>query len=358
LHFDGGTQFIIGRDIGWGTCYLTNPQSMRSPVFYDSDNTGYYVDPASGTRLGGQLEVLGARPLTYAASGGGLTIQGDAGGWATGTYFLGSSGTNFGGFGGTGSGNTFSYLWAGSAYNDAALYLYPSPGNYAVSPGSFRAPIFYDNDNTAYYVDPAAATALSINGGITFAAANPSISASSYFVAAGGAYFSSGTVYAEANLKARGGVGNDTGAALILTGGTGGYTQINGSARSPIFYDLDDTAYYLDAASTGTSLNVAGSIIAAGNVTAYSDIRVKANVETIPSALDKLDQIRGVTYTRTDLEDKDRRYAGVIAQELEAVLPEAVCDLGNIKAVDYNATIALLIQAVKELRDEVQALRK
>ena len=121
-------------------------------------------------------------------------------------------------------------------------------GSIISSASDVRAPIFYDQNNTAYYLDPAASTALNINGGITFAAANPTISASSYFVAAGGAYFSSQTVYAEANIKARGGVGNDTAAALTLTGGTGGYTQINGSARSPLFYDSDDTAAYVDPA--------------------------------------------------------------------------------------------------------------
>jgi hypothetical protein len=99
-----------------------------------------------------------------------------------------------------------------------------------------------------------------------------------------------------------------------------------------------------------------GSITAAGNITAFSDIRVKDNVETIPSALDKLDQIRGVTYTRTDMDDKERRYAGVIAQEIETVLPEAVRDHDGTKAVDYNATIGLLIQAVKELTNKVKAL--
>lgn len=100
------------------------------------------------------------------------------------------------------------------------------------------------------------------------------------------------------------------------------------------------------------------SVVASGDITAFSDRRIKANIETIPGALDRLDHIRGVTYTRTDLEDKERRYAGVIAQELEAVLPEAVRDHSGIKAVDYNATIALLIQAVKELRHEVEMLKK
>jgi hypothetical protein len=164
----------------------------------------------------------------------------------------------------------------------------------------------------------------------------------------GASFFSQGLFYRSVNNS-----GTQAWSRVALYGNNYG-----GNLYASVYYDADNTAFYLDAHSTGTSLNVAGSIVAAGNVTAYSDIRVKANVETIPSALHKLDQIRGVTYTRTDLEDKERRYAGVIAQEIEAVLPEAVRDLGNIKAVDYNATIALLIQAVKELRDEVEALRK
>ena len=123
------------------------------------------------------------------------------------------------------------------------------------------------------------------------------------------------------------------------------------------FYDINNSAYYLDPANTGTALNVAGSIVAAGNVTAYSDIRVKDNIEPIHNALDKLGQINGVTYTRTDLDDKERKYAGVIAQEIEQVLPEAVFDNGKVKAVDYNATIALLIEAVKEQQGQINELK-
>jgi hypothetical protein len=129
------------------------------------------------------------------------------------------------------------------------------------------------------------------------------------------------------------------------------------SMYAPIFYDSANTGFYLDANNTGTSLNVAGSIVAAGNVTAYSDIRVKDNVENITDAIGKLNQIRGVTYTRTDLDDKERKYAGVIAQEIEQVLPEAVFDNGKVKAVDYNATIALLIEAVKEQQGQINELK-
>jgi hypothetical protein len=129
-----------------------------------------------------------------------------------------------------------------------------------------------------------------------------------------------------------------------------------GPMFASIYYDNDNSAFYLDPNNTGTSLNVAGSIVAAGNVTAYSDIRVKDNVEDITDAVDKLNQIRGVTYTRTDLDDKERKYAGVIAQEIEQVLPEAVFDNGKVKAVDYNATIALLIEAVKEQQKRIDKL--
>jgi hypothetical protein len=113
----------------------------------------------------------------------------------------------------------------------------------------------------------------------------------------------------------------------------------------------------IGTSSPSQKLDVAGSILASGNVTAYSDIRVKDNVESIEGAIGKLNQIRGVTYTRTDLDDKHRRFAGVIAQEIEQVLPEAVFDNGKVKAVDYNATIALLIEAVKEQQGQINELK-
>jgi hypothetical protein len=105
------------------------------------------------------------------------------------------------------------------------------------------------------------------------------------------------------------------------------------------------------------TIDSSGNVVATGNVTAYSDIRVKDNVENITGAIGKLNQIRGVTYTRIDLDDKERKYAGVIAQEIEQVLPEAVFDNGKVKSVDYNATIALLIEAVKEQQGQINELK-
>ena len=103
--------------------------------------------------------------------------------------------------------------------------------------------------------------------------------------------------------------------------------------------------------------NTDGDIYATGNITAYSDIALKENIEVIPNALEKVDQIRGVTFTRKD-DTNNKRYSGVIAQEIEKVLPEVVetTDEGT-KSVAYGNMVGLLIEAVKELKQEVEDLK-
>ena len=110
-------------------------------------------------------------------------------------------------------------------------------------------------------------------------------------------------------------------------------------------------------AAGNRGLYVYGDITASGDITAYSDATLKKNVEVIPNALDKVSQIRGVTFDRIDL-DNDRRYAGVIAQEIEAVLPEVVQEgADGIKTVAYGNIVGLLIEAIKELKAEVEELK-
>lgn len=89
-----------------------------------------------------------------------------------------------------------------------------------------------------------------------------------------------------------------------------------------------------------------------------SDERLKSNIANVYGALGKLKQLRGCTFTRIDQDN--RPYAGVIAQDVERVLPEGVSvfnhETGH-KAVDPMAVIAILIEAVKELSNEVDSLR-
>jgi hypothetical protein len=97
-----------------------------------------------------------------------------------------------------------------------------------------------------------------------------------------------------------------------------------------------------------------------GYITAYSDERLKENVEVITNALGKVCAIRGVTYNRKDIENKGRQ-AGVIAQEIQRVLPEVVIthddEMGTL-SVAYGNIVALLIEAIKELKTEVDNLKK
>jgi len=98
-------------------------------------------------------------------------------------------------------------------------------------------------------------------------------------------------------------------------------------------------------------LDVDGTIYASGDVIMFSDARKKTNVEVISSALEKVMRIRGVTFEKLDgTEETQRRHAGVIAQEVEEVLPEVVYTAADgTKSVAYGNMVGLLIEAVKEL---------
>jgi hypothetical protein len=101
-----------------------------------------------------------------------------------------------------------------------------------------------------------------------------------------------------------------------------------------------------------------GNTYSVGNVTAYSDIRLKTDIEVIPDALAKVMKLRGVTYTRID---SGERQTGVIAQEIKAVLPEAVmvgADEDATLSVAYGNLVGLLIEAIKELKAEVDVLKQ
>lgn len=107
-----------------------------------------------------------------------------------------------------------------------------------------------------------------------------------------------------------------------------------------------------------------GNFVANGNVTAYSDIRLKKDIVTIDSPIEKIKQMRGVYYKEIET---DRPRTGVIAQELEKVLPEVVIDndttdpqtgeTTSTKSVDYGNMVGLLIEAIKEQQDEIERLR-
>jgi hypothetical protein len=111
------------------------------------------------------------------------------------------------------------------------------------------------------------------------------------------------------------------------------------------------------ASANRWQLDMSGNMTVAGDVTAYSDARVKENVETIVQALDKVLQLRGVSYNRTDSDDKKTKI-GVIAQETLVVVPEVVNqDNAGMYNVSYGNLAGLFIEAFKEQQKQIEDLK-
>ena len=114
----------------------------------------------------------------------------------------------------------------------------------------------------------------------------------------------------------------------------------------------------------GTPNSAVGTNIwTSGNVTAYSDIRVKTNIERIPNALEKISMLNGYTFDRTDVTYDEFneptipiRQTGVIAQEVLEVLPEAVTGDPDHYSVAYGNLAGLLIEAIKEQQETIKEL--
>ena len=101
-------------------------------------------------------------------------------------------------------------------------------------------------------------------------------------------------------------------------------------------------------------MDMAGNLTMANNVTAYSDIRLKEDLEPIPDAIEKVQSLTGYTYTRID---SGQRQTGLIAQEVQKVLPEAVMDDGEHLSLAYGNMVGLLIEAIKEQQAQIDELR-
>ena len=101
------------------------------------------------------------------------------------------------------------------------------------------------------------------------------------------------------------------------------------------------------------NLEVSGSIRTSAAVFQSSDERLKSNILTVTDGLSKVVSSRGVTFDK----DGTNQY-GVIAQEIQKVLPEVVSEDNNgYLSVNYNGIVGVLIEAIKELKNEVDDLK-
>ena len=126
-----------------------------------------------------------------------------------------------------------------------------------------------------------------------------------------------------------------------------------------------------DYVTTSTSdpgqslVQITGALAVDGNITAYysSDINLKDNIRPIESALFKVQQIRGVTFDWNEkagkLEQEKGHDVGLIAQEVEKVLPEVIqIRKDGIKAISYEKVVPLLVEAIKEQQVTIENLTK
>ncbi len=107
--------------------------------------------------------------------------------------------------------------------------------------------------------------------------------------------------------------------------------------------------------SPSEKLEVSGNILASGDITAFSDARLKENVKTLPNALKSVKAMRGVTYNKIG---EEKQSIGVIAQEVQAVLPQLVSEHNDgMLSVAYGNVTAVLIEAIKEQQKQIEELK-
>lgn len=226
------------------------------------------------------------------------------------------------------------------------IFAIGKDGSYAQANQSMRAPIFYDLDNTAYYSDPGS---------------------KGYFHRLG-LHNYAGSVS----------TGNQTSLEIMNNGGTGdgnvaamsfhcsGHYGMHMHLRSDSYFGIGGWSastwrWYVQMST--------GNMTAAGNVTAYSDPRLKENVKQLKGSLQKICSVNGVEFNWKNLPDivgnPGSKDYGVLANEIELIAPHAVYesahtakDGSKYKTVAYDKLVPLLIEGIKEQQSTITSLEE
>ncbi|MGL5307981.1 MAG: tail fiber domain-containing protein, partial [Aeromonas veronii] len=286
-------------------------------VFGRINGGAYFIlATASGDPVG---TFSGLRPFAFNLSNGLVTL----GNGATSTYLNTTDG-------GSGRGFSFNGKTAIGGSNDSWLRMNPSAqfadGIYCGTAGVLR----HDGniqrggwgEQSSAVIRAASDVTWSANGSAAFSYLNTNTAAAHWLVAS---YIDANTIRSGIQVHS-----TDEGSIRFCTNRLANYV-------------------YMDA----------GNIVAQNNVTAFSDIRVKDNIKTIENALEKTLTLRGVTYDRTD--QNNIRQTGLIAQEVEKVIPEAVIttphdDYDDFKSVAYGNLVGLLVESIRELNNKIERL--
>ncbi len=155
--------------------------------------------------------------------------------------------------------------------------------------------------------------------------------------------------------------GNGTGTRLLGLSDTGNINGPNlafyGPSGNKYVRAVSNELEIVNSAYTATIFifDDAGNFTAVGNVTAYSDIRLKVNIIPLQNSTEKLLRIRGVEF---DYIRDGRHSVGLIAQEVEKEYPDLILDKHGIKTLDYSRLVAPLIESIRELNARIELLEK
>ena len=400
--------------------------SSRAPIFYDSDDTSYYVDPNGLSTLyrlqvignwsganpnEGAINIRGAYPsMTFrSTTSNNMWLRHmDAAGniqhyFANGTdsaaWTIKHSMFTNGDFYSLGSHTAASFIGPLSGNATTATtstystYLNPlsGDGNYKLAytadgartnAGEWgRAVMYYVPNGQTYGIRVDRADSATTAGNITAYSINQNLATSS----------SPTFSYVYASVFA----GSDYGALLYANNGTSytqwryagskngyagfscGYSNVNGAMYDSSgnggvykepgygnwywYFNVGNTCMGINGSATSSSygLYVTGNIYTTGTLTQASDVRKKTDIVTIDNALEKVTQMRGVYFTKIGEEEKGRQ-TGVIAQEINEILPEVVIHAADVDeySVAYGNAIGVLIEAIKELNVKLDEANK
>jgi hypothetical protein len=331
----------------WGTYfdgYTEAGGSVRGPIFYDNQDTGYYLDPHNTDDQG--LRIRGG------------TLHGPN--WWWGAYLRVGTNSRVDGWASMFTSNGNLHIDSRNGY---PMYLNWHNGNVVLVENSIEAQIFYDRNDTGYYFGGSSG-----DGRFRYTNTNGGFSQSNnqFQFNVNRGYYMNDT----ANLQAYS-EGNNS--AFLSWHKTGVFATNMG---------LDGDNWIRiggwSMSNNRWQLNASGDMYAAGNVVAYSsDERLKENITTIPNALSMLKELRGVYFDWKEMVDSlgfnpiDRHDIGVIAQEVEKVIPQAIKPapfdaLGDgksisgehYKTVQLEKIVPVLIQSVKEQQEIIEKQNK
>ena len=230
--------------------------------------------------------------------------------------------------------------------------------NIIISQGSGASITIGPGDTKVVYLDGAGSGAAVVDAFVDLDLSGGSVNVSTVKTNSGDMTFdSAGDIILDAD-------GADV---IFKDGGTAIAHLTNSSSDFVIETKVQDKDFIIkgdDGGSGITALTIdmssAGAATFNNDVTAFSDKRLKTDISPIENALEKVMQMQGVYYKRNDVENA-RTQVGVLAQDMEGIVPEVVLtadDEMQTKSVDYGKLTAVLMEAVKQLSNEVTHLKQ